>query len=188
MGVGTITGVDIPPAREHPGRPVLERVLAFARWPLSWALAVVARRPATSRMRRRALLELLSRGFAGATRGDYWFVPIAYEPDCEIFSAPEFRALGLADCYRGHAGWRELIDTFTEPISDVRWVPEHVIDLGDRWVLRLGMSGTGRRSGVPTHETWGTVYHMSPRGRIARQDFHWTWEDALAATGAYVGR
>jgi hypothetical protein len=65
----------------------------------------------------------------------------------------------------------------------VRWTPEHLIDLGDRWVVRLGMSGSGRTSGVPTSQTWGSVYHLSPRGRIARQDIYWTWDEALAASG-----
>ena len=61
--------------------------------------------------------------------------------------------------------------------------PEHLIDLGDRWILRVAFSGTGRASGVPTHQTWGFVYQTSSRGRIARQDMHGTWEEALAAAG-----
>ena len=170
MAAGTVRGVDIPAAPERSGRPPLERALALAPSLLGIGAAVVARLPATSRLRRRALLEALSRGFAAINRDDPWFIPMGYEPDC------------------GHVGWWEITDAVKEPLPDIRWVPEHLIDLGDRWVVRLGMSGTGRTSGVPTHQTWGSVYHVSSRGRIARQDIHWTWEETLAAAGLHGDR
>jgi hypothetical protein len=187
MAAGTVRGVDIPPAPEHARRPPLERGLALAPWLMGIGAAVIARLPATSRLRRRALIEALSRGFAAINRDDPWVIPVGYERDCTIYPAAGFRTLGLADCYRGHAGWREIIDAVREPFPDLRWVPEHLIDLGDRWVVRLGMSGSGRTSGVPTHQTWGSVYHVSSRGLIARQDVHWTWEETLAAAGLHGG-
>ncbi len=183
MAAGTITGVSIPPARERPSRPVLERVLAAAPWLLGLGLAILARLPARARLRRRALQEGLSRVFAAINRRDPWVVPIGYEPDCEIHPAAGFRSLGLADCYRGHAGWRGVTDAVREVLPDVRYRPERLIDLGDRWVVLLQMSGTGRTSGVPTHRPWGSVYHLSPRGRIARQEMYLTWEETLAAAG-----
>ncbi len=27
----------------------------------------------------------------------------------------------------------------------------------------------------------GTIYHLSPRGMVARQDLYWTWEETLDA-------
>ena len=183
MAASTIRGVDIRPAPEHAGRPPLERALALAPRLMAIGMAVLARLPANSRLRRRVLGEALSRGFAAINRDDPWFIPIGYEPDCEIYPAAGLRGLGLAHCYRGHAGWREVIDAVTEPFPDLRWVPEHLIDLGDRWVLRLSMNGTGHVSGVPTRQTWGSVYHVSSRGLIARQDIYWTWEETLAAAG-----
>jgi hypothetical protein len=188
MGGDTITGVDIPPAPEHAGRPARERMLALAPWLMGIGVAVIGRLSATSRLRRRALIEAFSRGFAAINRGDPWFIPIAYEPDCEIYAAAGFRTLGLADCYHGHAGWRELIDAVEEPFLELRYTPEHLIDLGDRWVLRVGMSGTGHASGASTRMAWGSVYHVSSRGRIARQDLYLTWEETLAAAGLYGGR
>jgi hypothetical protein len=175
--------VSIPAAPERASRPAVERLAARAPQLLALAEAVVARLPATSRLRRRALQEGFSRGFAAINRGDPWSIPTAYEPDSEIYPAAGFRALGLADCYRGHRGWHELIEAIRAELPDVRWTPEHLIDLGDRWVLRLDMSGSGRASGVPTHQTWGTVIQISPRGRVTRQDIYWTWEETLAAAG-----
>ena len=183
MAGGTSTGVDVPPARERAGRPALERMLARSPWLTGIALAVIARLSATSRLRRRALIEAFSRSFGAINRDDPWLVPHAYEPDCEIYFGPGLRTLGLADCYHGHAGWRESNDDGRETFADLHMKPEHLIDLGDRWVLRLRISGTGRLSGVPTGQVWGSTYQLSPRGRIARQDIGWTWEETLAAAG-----
>lgn len=188
MAASTISGADIPPPPAYAGRPPLERALVLAPWLIGTVAAIVARLPATSRLRRRVLVEALSRGFAAVNRGDPWVIAVGYEPDCAIYPAAAFRGLGLADCYRGHAGWREVIGAVKEPLPDIRWVPEHLIDLGDRWVVRLGMAGSGRASGVPTHQTWGSVYYLSSRGRIARQDIHWTWEETLAAAGLHGSR
>ena len=181
MAVDVVKGVEIRPAPER--ARLAERVVALAPSLLSLGMATIARFPTDSRLRRRALQEGLSRAFAAVNRReDPWFL-VGYEPDCEIYPAAEFRALGMSDCYHGPAGWREMIDDVRGPLPDVRWTPEHVIDLGDRWVARLGMRGTGRASGVQTNQTWGSVYHLSPRGRIARQEIYWTWVEALAAAG-----
>lgn len=173
--------MNIPPAPERTTRPVLERMLAAAPRLTELATTLVARFPASSRLRRRALQVGLARGFAAINRGEDWFIPIFYEPDAEIYPAADFRALGLAECYRGHGGWRDVMDAVADPLPDVRWSPELLIDLGDRLVVRLGMSATGRASGAPAHQTWGSVYHLSARGRIARQEMHWTWEETLAS-------
>jgi hypothetical protein len=183
MAVGATRGVDIRQAPERTSRPPLERVVALAPALLRLGAAVVARLPASSRLRRWALQEAFSRAFSAINRRDPWFISIGYEPDCEIYSAAEFRTLGMADCYRGHSGWRQIIDAIEEALPDIRYTPEHLIDLGDRWVLRLGMSGSGRTSGVRTNQTWGSVYRVSSRGRIARQDIYLTWEETLAAAG-----
>ena len=125
----------------------------------------------------------MSRAWGAANRDDWWFTPAMYERDSEIVVAPEFRTLGLADRYRGPGGSKELADAWREDIADMRWEPELLIDLGDRWVLRARMSGSGRSSGARGDQTWGSVYHLSSRGRIARQEIYWTWEETLAAAG-----
>ena len=182
MAAETITGVDIPPVEQQ--KRMRERVLARAPWLVDLGMTAISRLSPTSRLRRRALLEAFSLGFPAINRGDLWVIPIAYEPDCEIHLAPGgVRVLGLADSYRGYAGWQEFHDAGREVFLDLQLTPEHLVDLGDRWVLRLRTFGTGDASGVPTNQAWGCVYHLSSRGRIARQDFHWSWEDALAAAG-----
>ena len=183
MAAATITGVSIPPGRARRTRPALEWVLAAAPPIARLGLMVLARLPATSRLRRRALQEAFSRGFAALNRRDPWPIPIVYEPDCEIGFAGDFQMPGFDLVYRGHFGWHEMIDAVRESLPDVRWEPERLIDLGDRWVVRLGLAGSGRTSGAPGQQTWGSVYHVTSRGRIARQDMYWTWEETLSAAG-----
>jgi hypothetical protein len=121
---------------------------------------------------------------AAVNRGERWLVPIAYEPDCVIKVASEWSALGfLAERYEGHEGWIELNETLQDHLSDFRWHPEMLVDLGDRWILRATLSGTGRTSRALTRQLIGTIYHLSPRGKIARQDAYWTWTEALDAAG-----
>jgi ketosteroid isomerase-like protein len=183
MGTGVIRGIEVPPVRERPNRPAHERLLARAPWLLSVGLALFVRLPEGSRVRLRTAQQIVSRSFAAINRGDDWLVPISHEPDCEIHVAAGFRTIGFADCYRGPEGWRELIDAVREDLPDVRWKATRLIDLGDRWVMRAVMSGTGRASGAHTEQTWGSVIQLSSRGRIARQHIYWTWGEALAAAG-----
>ncbi len=181
--MGTVTGVDIPQAPQRADRPALERILALAPWLVGIALAAVVRLPPTSRLRRRALVEAFSRAFAATNRGDSWYIPLVYEPDCEVYVPAPFQGLGMAAEYRGHAGAQEALDAVNE-FLEVLWKPNHLIDLGDkRVVMRAGLSATGDTSGIATHQVYGSVFHFSARGRIARQDQFWTWEETLAAAG-----
>ena len=184
MATDMVTGISIPPAREQSSRPMLERLGAAAPWLLGLALWLVARMPTTSRLRTRALQEAMSRAFAAMNRGDLWFLPVTYEPDSEIhFLGTGFRTFGLAESYRSDGGWRDATFAIRDEVPDARWVPEHLLDLGDRWILRAQLSGSGRSSGVRTNQTWGSVYYVSARGRIARQDIYWSWEATLTAAG-----
>ena len=188
MATGTITGVPVPPPPEGPTRPIPERVLAASpRWLLGLATRFIARLPPSSRLRRRVLQTGMSRAWGAANRDDWWFTLPMYERDSEIVVAPEFRTIGLADFYRGAGGSKELADAWREEISDMRWDPELLIDLGDCWVLRARMSGSGRSSGARVDQTWGSVYRVSSQGRIVRQNIYWTWAEALAAAGLDQG-
>ncbi len=185
---GAFRGVDIPPLSERTGQPALERVASLVPPLVRLGLTAVSRLHPTSRLRRRALQVGFLRGFAATNRHDDSFVALAYEPECEFHIDTGFRTLGLADSYRGREGWSELIEAVAEELPDVRWAPEHLIDLGDRLVLRAKMTGSGRTSGARTQQTWGSIYHLSPGGRVARQDVLWTWEQTLAAAGLREGR
>jgi hypothetical protein len=66
-------------------------------------------------------------------------------------------------------------------MAEVRVGPEERTDLGNRFAQRSTLVAVGRSGGVAIRETQGFIYNLSPRGLIARQEWYWTWEDALAA-------
>ena len=68
-----------------------------------------------------------------------------------------------------------------QDMDDFRFQPEQIIDFGDRVALRGTLVGRGRASGVLTRQTAGFIYHFSPRGLVALQELHWTWENVLDA-------
>jgi hypothetical protein len=76
-----VKGWSIEPAPERHGRPPLERLLAALPWLARGMVSAAARLPVGSRIRRRALMEAFSRGFAAIHRGDPWLIQIGYEPD-----------------------------------------------------------------------------------------------------------
>jgi hypothetical protein len=106
-----------------------------------------ARLPPGSQLRRRGLKRLMTLGSAAANRGDYEVPLLFYEPDMEIQADSELaRTLGLAESYHGHQGvveaWRDLLQDMTE----ARFEPERVIDLGDPVAVRLTGAAVGRSS------------------------------------------
>jgi ketosteroid isomerase-like protein len=141
-----------------------------------------ARLPPGSQLRRRGLKRLVTLGWAAASREDYEVPLLFYEPDVEIQTAAEWaQTLGLPESYHGHQGFLDVWRDYRQDMADLRFEPEQVIDLGDRFAVRLTGAVVGQSSGVAIRQTQGSIYHFSPRGLIARQEVYLTWEDALAA-------
>jgi len=141
-----------------------------------------AQLPPGSQLRRRGLKRLMTLGWAASSREDYEVSLLFYEPDMEIQMAAEFaRILGLAERYQGHQGFLELWRDYREDMADLRFEPEQIIDLGDRFAVRATVVGVGRSGGVAIRQTRGYIFYVSPRGLIARQEHYLTWEDALTA-------
>jgi hypothetical protein len=166
----------------HAGRSIDERLaLALPTAALQAVQWAVARLPPGSLLRRRVLKRLLARGFEGPARDDYEFDLLLYEPYVEIHVHGQVaRALGTAECYHGHQGFLDLWRDYKQDMDDLRVEPKQIIDLGDRFAIRADLVGRGRSSGVVTTQTLGFIYYWSGRGRVARQDIYWTWDEALA--------
>jgi ketosteroid isomerase-like protein len=132
-------------------------------------------------IKRRALKRLVARGFEALARQDDALVVLLFHPETEINVIGEgFRALGFADRYHGHEGWRKLIGLWRAEWADVRYAPELVIDRGDRLILRVTATARGAGSGAVVTQTVGYVYDFDG-GRILRQDFYWDWSECVAA-------
>jgi hypothetical protein len=92
--------------------------------------------------------------------------------------------LGLAERYSGERGWTDFIGDIFETFGEPRFTTQRVVDGGDRLVAEMGLTASGKASGVPVEASVGTVYYLSSGGKIARQDVFWkpgSWNLALEA-------
>ncbi len=172
-------------SQEHveAGRSIEERVMLRLPRPVAQLVMRGFRRlQPGSHLRRRILKRSLARGFEAASREDYAVDLLFYEPDVELRAPGEVAgALGLPERYYGHQGFVDVWNDMKRDMDDFRFQPEQIIDLGDRVALRGTLVGRGRASGVLTRQTAGFIYHFSPRGLVALQELHWTWENVLDA-------
>lgn len=172
-------------ARTDSGRPIADELLLRIPFVVDLLLALVARLPPGSPLRRRFILWGLKRGLDAAVRKDYDFQRLGYEPDVEIFlSGPA--GVGFEASYRGHQGLRESTIDFFENFAETRVTVKRVLDARDRWVAEMETLGQGKESAVPFATNWGTVFYVSARGKIRRQDILWAedgWSQALEAAG-----
>jgi ketosteroid isomerase-like protein len=146
-------------------------------------LKLWTRLPPGSQVWRRLLKRLVVRGFEAASRDDYDFPLLFWEPDGEVRPFEEASGLGLPQRYLGHQGYRDAWADYKRDLADLRVKPQQIVDLGDRFGLRAVVEGRGRTSGVETRATQGYAFFLSSRGLVARQDLYWTWDEALAALG-----
>jgi ketosteroid isomerase-like protein len=139
--------------------------------------------PTGSALRRRVLKRQVARGFEALSREDDEVALLAYDDDAEInIIGDEFRALGFAERYHGHQGWRDYLQLWRAEWVSARYTPEAVIDLGDRLVVRVTSTGLGASSGAEVTHSWGSVYYLGD-GAVVRQDFYWDWSECVEALG-----
>ena len=167
-----------------PRRSVEEQIVVRMPFLADRALARMASLPPGSALRRRLLTRGLRRGFDAVSRSDLVVPLLGYEPDVEILISGA-AGLGLAESYSGHRGWRDFVSDFFEDFPQPHFTVNRVLDAGDRLVAEVKFQGQGKASGVGVGNTWGTVYYLSPRGKIRRQDifFRDGWKLALEAAG-----
>ena len=141
------------------------------------ALLLVRLPPGTA-LRRRLLSRVVVLGFWLNERESYEHVArLMYEPDSEL-RLHGYDAMGLPDRYTGRVGVLAFLDDWEREVGMSAWRPREVIDLGDRVLVRVQFTGTGRMSGAEVTHTSGWLFHISPRGRIAVHDFYWEWRPA----------
>lgn len=135
---------------------------------------------------RRRLIKLAFRtAWDAINRGDFEPASLAYERDAEVFLFGA-EGLGLAERYDGEGGWADFIGDIFENFSEPRFTTQRVWDGGDRLVAAIGLTASGKVSDIPIDEAVGTVYYLSSRGKVARQDVFWqrdSWNLALESAG-----
>lgn len=126
--------------------PGLARVLA----------QVVLRLPRQSRLRRLMVARRIGRAYAAANRRDFDLILAGLDPETEYRPAPDLIAPDQDEVFSGHDGylrmWRNWLDAF----DDLRFDPEEVVDLGDRFLVtaeqRAHVPGSGVAVGKPVFQ------------------------------------
>jgi ketosteroid isomerase-like protein len=166
-------------------RPIADQIALRMPFLTGFVLARLARLRPGSPLRGRLLPWGLRRGFDAVARNDFDVPMLAYEPDVEVFLSGA-AGVGFTESFSGHQGWLEAASDLFELFVETRITVKRVLDAGDRWVAELETRGHGTASGAPFATNWGTVYYLSPRGKIRRQDVFWAedgWSQALEAAG-----
>src|SRR2546422_4092897 len=163
-------GVRIPLAREtRRHRTLDERIVVRLPALARRLVAAWARLPRHSRLRRAILVRRVRQAYAAANRRDFDFLLTAFDPDLEYHSGIDARPADWDAIYRGHDGYRELWRVLLEAFEDIRLDPEELLDLGDRWLVTVKLSGHGAGSGASFSQQLFQLFTLR-QGLIVRQD------------------
>lgn len=170
--------------RERSDRPLDQRLsLRFPRLADAYTRFVIARLPPTSRYRQVAVWRASRLGMEAFNRRDVE-AAVSYGHSVFEFEPPrEFVDLGFDRTYRGPAGFRKYISTWSEVFGpDLRVEPVELIDAGDRIVLLADLRARGQASGIPFNGTIATVSWLE-RGKATRVQAFFDHAEALEAAG-----
>ena len=121
-------------------------------------------------------VEIVRRLLEACNRRDWDAMLETGDPEIEIVTL-------MSGTYRGHAGWRQVVEQMAEEVSGFQFVPEDLIDVGqDRVVAVTRWVGTGRTSGIALSQTIGLVYTFRD-GLVVRQESFRNRAEALKAVG-----
>jgi ketosteroid isomerase-like protein len=124
-------------------------------------------------------VELVRRGLASFSRNGEFDWDSVHE-DVAIH---DHDVLDARD-YRGHAGFVRWVREWASAWADFSFVPEQLIDAGDRVVVVARLTASGRSSGVELERQDGMVFGLRD-GLIVRVDYFNSKRQALAAAGVH---
>jgi ketosteroid isomerase-like protein len=121
-------------------------------------------------------VEVVRRLLEACNRRDWAAMLATGDPEIEIVTL-------MSGTYRGHAGWRLLVEQMADEVSDFQFLPEDLIDVGgDSVVAVTRWVGTGRTSGITVSETRWFIYTLCD-ALVVRQESFRNKDDALNAVG-----
>jgi ketosteroid isomerase-like protein len=158
--------------------------LRFPRLFDAYARLVVGRLPPTSRVRQAAAWRGSRLGMEAFNRRDIDAAMSLAHPGFEYLPPPEFVEAGFFEpCYRGSAGFRRYVSTWSEVLgAELRVEPVELIDMGDRIVMLAHLPMRAQASGVPLTGTIATVSTMT-HGKAIRVQTYLDHAQALEAVG-----
>jgi ketosteroid isomerase-like protein len=165
-------------ASQH--RSVDERL--FLRFPSLFRrlAAALARLRPGSQLRRLVIGRAVARAYAAGNRRDFEVLLLTHDRDHEYRPSPKLMPPDLQPVFRGHDGYLRLWHYWMDAFEDIRWDPEEVLDLGDRFVVTTQQTGHGSASGVAVSEPVFQLFETR-RGLVTRQTDFLDRSEALAA-------
>jgi ketosteroid isomerase-like protein len=162
-----------------------ERLALRAPRLLRGLIKLVLSLPISSRLRRRAAIQMTRRGWAALSRGDDDLVLLFFDSEID-FNIIGADPVDVAEHYHGHAGWLEFIRIWRGSWAgtQITHTPEALIDLGDHLVTRVTLTAQGASSGLDVTQTMGIVAWFAD-GAIVRQDNYWQWSECVEALGLH---
>jgi hypothetical protein len=132
-------------------------------------------------VRRVMLTRFLRQAYAAANRKDFDLLLIGLDPGIEYHSS-ELWQLDFNAVYHGHGGYLEVWRGLLESFEEMRLDPEELLDLGDRVLVTITLSGHGAGSGVSSSQPHFQLFTLR-RGLVVRQDDFQYRPEALEAVG-----
>ena len=103
-------------------------------------------------------------------------------PEVDIRPFAAELIIGLPLRPHGHEGVLAWMRAWRDEWADYDELPEQVIDLGDRVIVRSRISARGERSGIATIRTVGNCFYLTD-GVVTRWDPYMNWSDLAKAHG-----
>jgi ketosteroid isomerase-like protein len=169
---------------EGSSRPLDQRLtLRFPRLADAYTRFIIARLPPTSRFRQAAVWRATRLGMEAFNRRDVEAAVSNGHPDFEFEPPREFLEVGFDRSYRGPAGFRKYMSTWSDVFGpDVRVEPVELVDAGDRVVLLADLRARGQASGIPFTGTIATVSFLN-HGKATHVQAFFDHAEALEAAG-----
>jgi hypothetical protein len=138
--------------------------------------------PPRSRLRRVLVARRVGHAYAAANRRDFDVVLVGWDPGSEYRPSAELMPPDQEPAFFGHGGYRELWRYWLDAFGDIRWDPEEVLDLGDRFLITTQQRGHGLGSGVAVSQPVFQLFTFR-RGLVVRQQDFLDRSKALEAAG-----
>ena len=179
------TRIVLTPLTESAGRrhrSLDERL--FVRFPALYRLLgdALMRLPPRSRLRRLMLTRRVGQAYAAANRRDFDSVLVGWDPGSEYRPSPDLIAPDQETVFYGRDGYLQLWRYWSDAFEDIRWDPEEILDLADRFLVTTQQRGHGSGSGVAVNKPVFQLFTLR-RGLVVRQEDFADRAEALEAAG-----
>ena len=135
-----------------------------------------------SRLRRLMIARRVRQAYAAANRQDFDLVLIGWDPESEYHPTRELMPPDLEPVFHGRDGYLQLWRYWLEAFEDIRWDPEEILDLGDKFLVTTQQRGHGSGSGVAVSQPVFQLFAFR-RGLVVSQRDFLDRSKALKAAG-----